>query len=56
MPPKKIGRPNSDNPKSVRIDVRLTKEELEIVDKYCDKKKVSRPQALRDGIKSLNEQ
>ncbi len=56
MPTKKMGRPLSENPKTARIDVRLTKEELEIVDEYCDKKQVSRAQALRNGIKSLQKQ
>ena len=54
MPPKKRGRPTTDNPKIVRVDVRLTPEELQILDEYCNKNKVSRPQGLRDGIKTLN--
>jgi len=54
MPNKKRGRPATENPKSVRVDVRLTEEELQMLDKYCSKKGVSRPQGLRDGIKVLN--
>jgi hypothetical protein len=54
MPDKKRGRPATDNPKSVRVDVRLTEQELQILDEYCSKKGVSRPQGLRDGIKVLN--
>jgi len=54
MPDKKRGRPVTEKPKSVRVDVRLTEEELQMLDKYCNKKGISRPQGLRDGIKVLN--
>lgn len=53
MPNKKRGRPITENPKNLRVDVRLTEEELKILDEYCRKKGVSRPQGLRDGIKAL---
>ena len=54
MPEKHRGRPIADNPKNMRVDVRLTKEELEMLDKYCQRAGVKRPQGLRDGIKALN--
>jgi len=54
MPNKKRGRPVTENPKSVRVDVRLTEEELLMLDRYCNEKGISRPQGLRDGIKALN--
>ena len=54
MPEKHRGRPMTDNPKTMRVDVRLTETELELLDKYCKAKGVSRPQGLRDGIKALN--
>ncbi|MDR2931963.1 MAG: hypothetical protein LBV27_02535 [Oscillospiraceae bacterium] len=54
MPNKKRGRPAIENPKTVRVDVRLTKEELQKLDEYCGKSGVSRPQGLRDGINALN--
>jgi hypothetical protein len=38
----------------MRVDVRLTEEELQMLDKYCQQAGVSRPQGLRDGIKALN--
>lgn len=53
MPPKKMGRPVSLNPRNIRLDIRVTKEELQILDDYCKRKGVKRPQGLRDGIKSL---
>ena len=54
MPEKHRGRPTMDNPKTMRVDVRLTEKELEMLDKYCQRTGVSRPQGLRDGIKALN--
>ena len=53
MQPKKRGRPVEENPKNFRLDVRVTKEELEILDRYCLRKGIKRPQGLRDGIKAL---
>lgn len=41
-------------PKNLRVDVRLTPEELELLDGYCQERGVSRPQGLRDGIKALH--
>ena len=54
MPKKKTGRPIAENPKVFRVDVRLTKEEILMLDKYCEQKGVKRPQGLRDGIKALD--
>ena len=56
MSNKKRGRPVTDNPKSLRVDVRLTRDELKMLDKYCTRKGVSRPQGLRDGIQALNKE
>ena len=46
MPKKHRGRPATDNPKSARVDVRLTEEELKLLDEYCQKAGVSRPQGI----------
>ena len=54
MPEKHRGRPKTDNPKTMRVDVRLTEKELQMLDKYCQQAGVSRPQGLRDGIKALD--
>lgn len=53
MPKKQQGRPLSTDPKNMRVDVRLTKEEFKKLDEYCKKNGVSRPQGLRDGLKAL---
>ena len=52
MPPKKRGRPVEENPKNIRLDIRVTQGELKILDDYCERKGVKRPQGLRDGIKA----
>lgn len=49
----KRGRPIETNPKNIRLDVRITQEELNILDNYCQRKGVKRPQGLRDGIRAL---
>ncbi len=54
MPNKRRGRPAAANPKNLRVDVRLTAEEMELLDNYCHQKGISRPQGLRDGIKALH--
>ncbi|WP_200796655.1 hypothetical protein [Sporobacter termitidis] len=54
MPQKPRGRPVSDNTKTLRVDVRLTEEEMRLLDEYCKQKGVSRPQGLRNGIYALN--
>ena len=50
MPNKHRGRPATDNPKSMRVDVRLTEEELKLLDEYCQKAGVSRPQIGRAHV------
>jgi len=51
---KKIGRP-TDEPKPNRIDIRVTDEDLEILKGYCKRTGKSRPEAVREGIRSLKE-
>lgn len=53
MPQKKRGRPVAEDPKIFRLDIRVTKGELQILDDYCQRKGVKRPQGLRDGIQAL---
>ena len=35
MPQGKPGRPAEENPKNIRLDIRVTKDELRILDEYC---------------------
>ena len=50
----KMGRP-TDNPKDVRVTVRLDAECVNILNAYCDKNKISKTDAVREGIKRLQE-
>lgn len=51
---KKMGRP-TNNPKPNKLNVRVDDETLNILDEYCKSKNVSRPEGVRDGIKSLKD-
>ena len=51
---KKIGRP-TDEPKSHRITVRIDEESKKILTEYCLKEKVNQMEAVRRGIKKLDE-
>ena len=50
---KKMGRPFSDNPKSVKLTVRINKEEEEILDSYCERKNLMRAEGVREAINGL---
>jgi len=54
VPTKKMGRP-TDEPKPIRLDIRISENDLEILDNYCERKGKKRPEAIRDGIKSLKD-
>ena len=49
----KMGRPPAENPKSNPIHVRLDNHELEVLDKYCEKRDIKLTEGIRDGIKLL---
>ncbi|MDE6087824.1 MAG: ribbon-helix-helix protein, CopG family [Oscillospiraceae bacterium] len=48
----KMGRP-TDNPKPYKITVRIDEKNKEILDKYCKQEEVSQMEAVRRGIKKL---
>ncbi|MCG8483650.1 MAG: ribbon-helix-helix protein, CopG family [Clostridia bacterium] len=52
---KKVGRPFSDNPKDKRLTIRLDKEHSDILEKYSEKNQISKNEAIRRGIKRLEE-
>lgn len=54
MPIKRpVGRPPAENPKSVKLTVRVDAEEAEILDAYCERAHVSRADGVREGIRGL---
>ena len=48
----KMGRP-TDNPKPYKITVRIDEKNKEILDRYCKQEEVSQMEAVRRGIKKL---
>lgn len=52
---KKIGRPFSDNPKSVKLTVRIDNSEAETLDDYCARKEISRAEGVREAIRDLKQ-
>ena len=54
MPAKKMGRP-TDDPKPIRLDIRISETDARILDDYCRRTGKRRPEAIRDGIKSLKD-
>ncbi len=55
MKNKKLGRPKSNNPKGERIGIRLTKEELEMLDYCCTKLGISKTEVIQKGVKTVYE-
>lgn len=51
---KKLGRP-TDNPKGVSTHVRLDAECNSILAQYCEQRRVSKMEAIRQGIKKLKD-
>jgi len=50
---KKVGRPFSENPKDIRLTIRLDKEHYEILEEYSNANKISKNEAVRNGIRKL---
>lgn len=53
MPPKKMGRPKSDNPKDIDVKVRFDKELHGKLLDYCEKHNITRTEAIRQGVHLL---
>lgn len=49
---KKMGRP-TDDPKRNKVDVRLNDEDFHILEAYCERKGLKRPEGIRAGIREL---
>lgn len=46
----RTGRPKVDNPKDIDVKVRIDKTTNEQLLKYCQENKISRAEAIRQGI------
>ncbi len=52
---KKVGRPFSENPKEIRLTIRLDKKQNDILENYSNKNNISKNEAVRQGIEKLEE-
>ena len=52
MPEKKMGRP-TDNPKTTQFSIRFDEDTLRILDDFCAKEKITRPQGVRIAVRKL---
>ncbi|WP_191231051.1 hypothetical protein [Hydrogeniiclostridium mannosilyticum] len=52
MQEKKMGRP-TDNPKPVQLAIRFDQQTLSILDRFCEKEKVSRAEGVRKAVRRL---
>ncbi len=52
MTAKKIGRPTAE-PKTFRLDIRMVEDEWNTLEKHCEETGKTKPQAIRDWIRSL---
>lgn len=51
---KKMGRP-TDNPKTAQFSVRFDEPTLRILDNFCKKNDMTRPQGVREAVRRLEE-
>lgn len=51
---KKMGRP-TDSPKTTQFSVRFDEKTLKILDTYCNKHNLSRPEAVRFAVSELKD-
>ncbi len=51
----KIGRPKSENPKSIKYSIRLDEETETKLRNYCEENDITKGEAIRKGICILTE-
>ena len=50
---KKVGRPKGSNSNVVKLTVRVSKEQDMLLDEYCKKHKITKPEAMRRAFALL---
>ncbi|QUH28845.1 ribbon-helix-helix protein, CopG family [Vallitalea guaymasensis] len=53
MASKKMGRPLSDNPKNIRLQLRVDKETMDMLDECAKELNSNRSDVVRKGIKKV---
>lgn len=52
----RTGRPKSDNPKNVRLELRLTQNEARLLQECADRLNTSRTDIINQGIKKIKDE
>lgn len=53
---KKMGRPKSDNPRNIRLEIRLDKQENEILEECTKSLSLTKTEVLMRGLKEIYSQ
>ncbi|QUI23967.1 CopG family transcriptional regulator [Vallitalea pronyensis] len=53
MSPKKMGRPPSEKPKNIKLQIRVDQDTMDILDECVKKLKSNRSDVVRKGIKKI---
>ena len=51
MSPKKIGRPPKENPRNINLNIRLTKDEAQLIKDCAEDLKKSRTDVIVEGVR-----
>ena len=49
------GRPKVENPKNVRLEIRLTKQENELLEECADRMKATKTDVIKEGVRLVKE-
>lgn len=55
MSPKKIGRPPKENPRNINLNIRLTKDEAQLIKDCAEDLKKSRTDVIVEGVRLVKE-
>ncbi len=53
MSPKKMGRPLSENPKNIKLQIRVDQETMDMLDECVEELKSNRSDVVRKGIERI---
>lgn len=51
MSPKKVGRPPKENPRNINLNIRLTKDEAQLIKDCAEDLKKSRTDVIVEGVR-----
>lgn len=50
------GRPKIENPKNIRLEIRLTKQENELLEECAEKMQITKTEVINRGIRLVKEE